>query len=496
MTYKFVDRAQMSVSGAPGTGPISLGSALFGYQSLYGPNGLSNGDTFRMLAVDPSGAWEIGIGTYASAGNVVTRNPTMTSAPGNGPVTLSSNAVIGCTFAAEDISTGSLSGLVDVDVTESAGIDGYVLTFNNGSGKWEAEAPTTGSSLAGLSDVSLTSPSNHQALLYVTADNDWENVSLASVALSGAYSALTGAPTIPTNASFDLSSLGDVVITTVADDDVVTWDSGISKWINKAGGGGGGGSGTVTTVKDNGSNVDTAAVSLNFINATSITTSGHAVTITLPTGGGGGGGAGTVGTPPTFVQFGDASTSSGSGSPPAVVFGSGPGNGNMLIAITWQDGNAAPTAASGWTLKDTQGDGAFWIQIYTKICGASESTSQTPAQGGNGAHWTIGMWEVSGQNASPDVSYMTNYSSQNTRTIATPGLSQSSGTFFCASIASNTATDTLSKVYGTATIDANLSSANIAAAFGHSDSNYSAYGLMAEQSGFVPGCWAFAIVKS
>lgn len=495
MAFKFIDRAQMSISGAPGTGPISLGSPLFGYQSLYGFNGLSSGDTFRYLAVDPSGAWEVGIGTYSSTGNIVTRSPTKSSAAANAAITLSSNAVIGCTFAAEDIATGRLDALGDVNVTEGAGIDGYVLTWDNTSGKWIADAPTTGSSLAGLSDVTLTSPSNNQVLAYNTGATKWENLSLASVALSGAYSALTGSPTIPTNASFDLSSLGDVTITSLADTQVLAWNAGASKWENVNQSGGGGGSGTVTTVANNGTNVDTAAVTLNFVNATSITTSAHDVTITLPTGGGGGGGVGTVGTPPTFVQFDSGSWASSNAA--TVTMGSAPVNGNMLCAIVWATGSPSPSANTGWTLEILNGDGNYWLAAFTKVAGAGESTAQTPTNGTSGQA-TVGIWEMSGQNVTtPKVAIIANYESANSRIAFIPAIPQTPGTFFCGSIAVYTASDTLSMVHGCATVDANLTSAPGApAAFGHSDSNSFAYTMIGLQSALVPFNFAYAIFTS
>ena len=51
----------------------------------------------------------------------------------------------------------SLTDLKDVNVTEGSGINGYVLTWNQASGKWIA-APSSGGSttLAGLSDVNVT----------------------------------------------------------------------------------------------------------------------------------------------------------------------------------------------------------------------------------------------------------------------------------------------------------------------------------------------------
>jgi hypothetical protein len=57
--------------------------------------------------------------------------------------------------------------------------------------------------------------------------------------------------------------------------------------LNATGGGGGGGSGTVTTVKDEGSTLSTAVVSMDFVGAGVTATGTTAVTITIPGGGGG-----------------------------------------------------------------------------------------------------------------------------------------------------------------------------------------------------------------
>ena len=64
------------------------------------------------------------------------------------------------------------------------------------------------SSLAGLSDVNLTSPAIDDALIYDGAE--WVNSPLSAVAFSGDYSDLSNAPTIPTKTS-DLNNDSDFV---------------------------------------------------------------------------------------------------------------------------------------------------------------------------------------------------------------------------------------------------------------------------------------------
>ena len=197
----------------------------------------------------------------------------------------------------------SLSALTDVSVAEGAGIDGHVLAWNNGATKWE---PLT---------ISAVAVSGHYADLTGTP-------ALATVAASGAYADLTGKPTVPTNASFSLSALGDVHTTGLTNNQVLAWNAGDGRWENQTPGAGystlasltdvnvaegagingkaliwnqgdgkweAGSVGTAITVANNGTNVTTAATTLNFVGATSITNSGGDVTITLPTGGGGSG---------------------------------------------------------------------------------------------------------------------------------------------------------------------------------------------------------------
>ena len=64
------------------------------------------------------------------------------------------------------------------------------------------------STLAGLSDVNLTSPVTDDALIYDGAE--WVNTPLSSVAFSGDYTDLTNTPTIPTKTS-DLNNDSDFV---------------------------------------------------------------------------------------------------------------------------------------------------------------------------------------------------------------------------------------------------------------------------------------------
>lgn len=298
MAFKLLDRARMSVSGAPGTGNITLGSAALGYQT-FTQAGANDDDTFPYSITDGVN-WEYGVATYLSAGNTLVRDVTKTSAQDDAPLSLSNAALISATVRAEDINPTSVASSLAVDNNGTAVATGVAtLNFVNATSITASDDDVTitlpsgdggSSTLADLSDVDVSTPADDNVLIYHTGSSKWENGSLATVAFTGEYSSLSGAPTIPGNSSFDLASLGDVSVTTGSGVDgySLTWNNTAGKFeLTDISGGGGGGSSL--TVSNNGTVVDSAATTLNFVNATSITTSSHDVTITLPSSGGGGG---------------------------------------------------------------------------------------------------------------------------------------------------------------------------------------------------------------
>jgi hypothetical protein len=85
MPLKIADRVQVTAtaSNSP-TVKFVLSSAVVGFQNF---SFLSNGDTTYYAGTDASGNWEVGIGTYVSAGTELTRTTIIASSNGGSAVT-------------------------------------------------------------------------------------------------------------------------------------------------------------------------------------------------------------------------------------------------------------------------------------------------------------------------------------------------------------------------------------------------------------------------
>lgn len=115
--------------------------------------------------------------------------------------------------------SSTLAGLTDTAITTPS--NGQVLTYDSTATKWE-NAAIPAQSIDGLSDTTITSPSDGQVLTYDATAEKWENATPAS-----------GVTT--------LAALTDTAITTPTDGQVLKYDSASSKWVNGSGGSGGGG---------------------------------------------------------------------------------------------------------------------------------------------------------------------------------------------------------------------------------------------------------------
>lgn len=79
MALVLADRVKVTTT-TTGTGTVALGAAQAGYQDF---SVLSNGDTtYYCIADNATGAWEVGLGTYASAGPSLARTSVIASSTG------------------------------------------------------------------------------------------------------------------------------------------------------------------------------------------------------------------------------------------------------------------------------------------------------------------------------------------------------------------------------------------------------------------------------
>lgn len=93
-----VNRAKMTTA-TTGTGSITLGSAVSGFQTFAAAGAITN-DVVRYVIEDGTD-WEIGIGTYTSSGTILSR--TLTQSNTGSLLNLSGSATVYVTATAEDI---------------------------------------------------------------------------------------------------------------------------------------------------------------------------------------------------------------------------------------------------------------------------------------------------------------------------------------------------------------------------------------------------------
>lgn len=113
-----VNRAKMSTA-TTGTGTVTLGSAVAGYQS-FANSGVPDGATVRYV-IEEGNNWEIGTGVYTSTGTTLTRN-VLESSNSGAAITLAGAAEVYIAATSEDLSSAIKlsSRVISVDTTVSA----------------------------------------------------------------------------------------------------------------------------------------------------------------------------------------------------------------------------------------------------------------------------------------------------------------------------------------------------------------------------------------
>ena len=104
-----------------GTGTITLGSALGGFQT-FTEAGVTNGQTVQ-YCIEDAANFEIGTGVFTASGTTLTRSVSESSNSDNA-INLSGTAIVFITAVAADLTSnvaitgGNISGIVDLAVSD------------------------------------------------------------------------------------------------------------------------------------------------------------------------------------------------------------------------------------------------------------------------------------------------------------------------------------------------------------------------------------------
>lgn len=116
MALVLADRVRETTT-TTGTGTVSLGGAVTDYQS-FAAIGTGN-TTYYTIAGTGTGEWEVGLGTYTSAGNTLSRDTVLASSNSGNLVNFSAGTKdVFCDYPAKRAVTGGM-GYIENDATVS-----------------------------------------------------------------------------------------------------------------------------------------------------------------------------------------------------------------------------------------------------------------------------------------------------------------------------------------------------------------------------------------
>lgn len=116
MALVLADRVRETTT-TTGTGTVSLGGAVTDYQS-FAAIGTGN-TTYYTIAGTGTGEWEVGLGTYTSAGNTLSRDTVLASSNSGNLVNFSAGTKdVFCDYPAKRAVTGGM-GYTENDATVS-----------------------------------------------------------------------------------------------------------------------------------------------------------------------------------------------------------------------------------------------------------------------------------------------------------------------------------------------------------------------------------------
>lgn len=179
MAFKYFDRVK-ETSTTTGTGALSLAGAVsqfIAFSSVY-----SNGDTFYYCIADQNGTnWEVGLGTYTSSGNLLTRTTVYASSNSGSAVNFTSAALYAFTVLAANAmvpATGAripqlvASGRATAQAAANASVAAFTVGASDGSFDVVANVLVTTSTLHNFTvTVAYTDEGNTARVLTLQFSN-------------------------------------------------------------------------------------------------------------------------------------------------------------------------------------------------------------------------------------------------------------------------------------------------------------------------------------
>lgn len=198
----------------------------------------------------------------------------------------------------------------------------------------------------------------------------------------------------------------------------------------------------------------------------------------------------SAGAPPTVVQF--AFNVNGTKS---VTFGVAPANGNLLVAMSFNPSTGS--VGAGWTKVVESTTGTDFGDVWSKVAGAGESTTQSPLNADpGGATGCIACWELHHASGTPVIVGAATQVEQSGPTSTLVPLPNVKDCIGLAAIGVVT-TPTISKVQNIGTQDVLDNTANRKLAAGHTDLSKSpSAGLLAFFSGTASSKAATCVVSA
>jgi len=226
------NRAKMSTS-TTGTGTITLGSALSGYQT-FAQAGITNGQTVRYTIEDGT-AFEIGSGVFTSSGTTLTRSVTESTNSDNA-ITLSGNAEVFITASAADIfvndgatslTTTGVGTFASLDISGNIDVDGTTnldVVDIDGAVNIAADLTIASTNKILFNDASQFIQGSSATVLTIAATDEID-LTATTIDINGAVAlngAVTGATNVTLSGELDAATGDFATSIAVANVDIAT----------------------------------------------------------------------------------------------------------------------------------------------------------------------------------------------------------------------------------------------------------------------------------